>query len=305
MNLGIDVGGTNLKFGFVDGKKVVKKELIRVKEGKIINSIRNFIVENKEKFDKVGLAVAGFLRKDGSVIFSPNVRELNGVNLKEELKNVGKDIYIINDVNAMALCELKYGYGRNFNNFVVIAIGTGVGGAIVIDRKLYLGSTGFAGEFGHSIIDIHGKKCKCGRKGCLETFLGRSYILELSKRIINEESELYGKKYDVVDIYRAASNGDKKALEVFDTVAKYLAIGITNIVSILDIEGVILSGGISNKILLNFLKKHLKFIEGRYYRELLRKVEVRISRFKNNAGIIGASLYAEMGGLSGDNLSFL
>ncbi len=305
MNLGIDIGGTNLKFGFVEGKRVKKKKIIRAKKGEILSSVRSFILENRNKFDKVGLAVAGFLKKDGEVVFSPNVRELDGINFKRELKDVGKEIYVINDVNAMALCELKYGYGRKLRNFVVIAIGTGVGGAVVLDRKLYIGSTGFAGEIGHAVIDVNGEKCRCGRRGCLETFLGRRYILELSKKIIDKKSSLYGRNYDVVDIYHEAKKGDKSALKVFDIVARYLAIGIANVSNILDIEGVVLSGGISNEILLKFLKSHLK---EEFKKTFPRNLEVKISRFRNNAGIIGASIYADMKSSklrSSNNLSFL
>ncbi len=303
MNLGIDIGGTNIKFGFVEGKKVKKKKIIRAKKGEILSTVKDFILKNKDRFDKVGLAVAGFLKKNGEVVFSPNVRELDGTNFKEELGDVGKEIHVINDVNAMALCELKYGYGKNFRNFVVIAIGTGVGGAIVLDRKLYLGSTGFAGEIGHAVVDINGRTCKCGRKGCLETFLGRKYILELSKNIIDRSSLLYGKDYDVVDIYREAKKGDKCALRVFDIVARYLAVGIVNVFNILDIDGVVLSGGISNEILLRCLRMHLKD-----EKIVPKNLEVRISRFRNNAGIIGASIYADMRNKSLkslDNLSFL
>ncbi len=278
MYLGFDIGGTNIKYGIFQDENLIEFGTVKTMDGKILYTIRR-IAEKYKNLKGIGIAAAGFVNKKNEVIFSPNINEFRNLNFKDSLKDLCENVKAINDVNAMALCEIKYGYGKKYKNFIVLALGTGVGGAIVIDGKLYLGSNGFAGEFGHTTISLRGKKCKCGRKGCLEAFIGRRYILDSLPKGI-----------DMIDIYKFAKKGNKYYIRILEKYSKYLSLAITNFINILDPEAIILSGGVANDIILRFTQKRLK------KEPIYRDVKLHISKFKDKAGVIGAIIYLKDSG---------
>ncbi len=273
MYLGFDIGGTNIKYGIFENDNLKEFNIVKTVDGRIIETLR-FIIKRYKNIEGIGIASAGLVNFNNEIIFSPNIKELRNVNFKESLKDLCQNVKAINDVNAMALCEIKYGYGRKYKNFIVLALGTGVGGAIVINRRLYLGSNGFAGEFGHTKISLKGSRCKCGRRGCLEAFIGRNYILKS-----------FSQNLDLHDIYKNAKKGDKDSINIFKKYSKYLSIALANFVNILDPEAIILSGGVANDIILRFTKRYLK------REKIYRDVNIHISKYKNKAGVIGAILY--------------
>ncbi|MGC9007269.1 MAG: ROK family protein [Sulfurihydrogenibium sp.] len=239
--LGLDVGGTFLKIAF--------KENETIKTDKI--SIKDFI-EDKDKFlnfltetvdfykpDRVGIAVAGLVdKKSGLLTNSPNLRALEGLNIKEYLeKNLNVEVFIDNDANVAAFGEYVYGNGKGSKVLVCLTLGTGLGGGLVLDGKIFSGVSGSAMEIGHITVEKDGFPCHCGRKGCLEAYVS-SYGLERIHCILTEDKKT---SFEIISLLR---ENDKKALESFEIFTHYLSIGIMNIVHIFNPDKVLLSGGI-------------------------------------------------------------
>ncbi|MGB9766081.1 MAG: ROK family protein [Sulfurihydrogenibium sp.] len=239
--LGLDIGGTFLKIAF--------KENETIKTDKI--SIKDFI-EDKDKFlnfltetvdfykpDRVGIAVAGLVdKKSGLLTNSPNLRALEGLNIKEYLeKNLNVEVFIDNDANVAAFGEYVYGNGKGSKVLVCLTLGTGLGGGLVLDGKIFSGVSGSAMEIGHITVEKDGFPCHCGRKGCLEAYVS-SYGLERIHCILTEDKKT---SFEIISLLR---ENDKKALESFEIFTHYLSIGIMNIVHIFNPDKVLLSGGI-------------------------------------------------------------
>jgi len=239
--LGLDVGGTFLKIAF--------KENETIKTDKI--SIKDFI-EDKDKFlnfltetvdfykpDRVGIAVAGLVdKKSGLLTNSPNLRALEGLNIKGYLeKNLNVEVFIDNDANVAAFGEYVYGNGKGSKVLVCLTLGTGLGGGLVLDGKIFSGVSGSAMEIGHITVEKDGFPCHCGRKGCLEAYVS-SYGLERIHCILTEDKKT---SFEIISLLR---ENDKKALESFEIFTHYLSIGIMNIVHIFNPDKVLLSGGI-------------------------------------------------------------
>jgi len=187
--------------------------------------------------DLFGLACAGIIDPANSLLSgSPNLQGWQGKNLQPFAENVfpGAAVTIINDVNAALVGEWMYGSGRGYNNLAMLALGTGVGGALIIDGQLVTGSHNSAGEFGHMIIECDGLECACGNKGCLEAYTGSRGIVQRSNTELT-----------VADLFKMAEAGDQKAIDLFRETGEYLAIGVGNLINIIDPDLVIIGGGVA------------------------------------------------------------
>jgi glucokinase len=261
--IGIDVGGTNIKAVLMDKKRKIYSDLeVKTDKNNVIKQISEVIERLSKKIGKnkilgVGLGVPGvFDNKREKVIRSPNLTCLNNVKLKSIIeKKTGLKVIIENDTNCMALSKC-YIIDKKVKNFVYFSIGTGVGGAVVIDRKLYAGK-GNAGEFGHINVEKEGLACSCGSYGCLEEYV--------SKRGIERIGKSLGINGNVFEIFNLAKKGDKKAIEVFETAGKYLGIAFSDVVKVVDPDLILVGGGISNagdlllKPAINEMKKRTYF----------------------------------------------
>ena len=183
-SIGIDIGGTNIHGILIssDGR-VIKRHRNKTQADKptkrIISNIINTIdalVENNVV--GIGLSIAGVVDKQGKFLFSPNIPSFKGLNIKNDLKKRFKiKVCQENDANCFAIAEHTYGAGKNRKSMVGLIVGTGIGGGIILEHKLYKGLHGFAGEFGHSIIDPSGPKCSCGLNGDFESlFSGHNIV---------------------------------------------------------------------------------------------------------------------------------
>lgn len=299
--LGIDIGGTNIKAGIIYRDKVIKKVnlLTRGDDGpqECINQIKKAIRNFVKEASTIGIGIAGIIdSKNGIVRYSPNLRGWQDVELGKILKKEFKiPVKILNDVNAILLGEYIYGAGRGYKNVFLFTLGTGVGGAVICEDRLLFGTNGFAGEFGHTVINFNGPKCLCGNYGCLERYVGAKYIVELAKRKISKvESRL--KDYKELTpklIADEAKKGDRVAKEVFEEIAYYIGIGVSNIVNLFDPEVVIISGGISQagKILFEPIRKIVKErILGPNYRRL----KIIPAKLGDDAGILGSAYFARV-----------
>jgi len=285
MIIGVDLGGTKIAAALAnaDGKIITDITLpTEAKKGKkyVIDNLKKAIYTlakgHKATIDCIGIGVPGpILYEKGIVIEPPNLPGWKRVNLKKLLeKEFNVPIHVDNDANCAALAEARFGAGKKAHNFIYMTISTGIGGGIIIDRKLYRGTIGAAGEFGHMIIDSKGFTCGCGNVGCLEA-LG-------SGTAIKKRAGM-----DAIAVELAARQGDKEAQQVIRETAHYLAIGISNLVNIFNPEMVILGGGVSKmrELLLTPIRK-----EFRQYALKLTARGVKIVRAKlgSESGVLGA-----------------
>lgn len=286
--IGIDLGGTNIKMGLIKGDKVINK--IKKPTGskadkkyileiliQSINEIKKSI--NKKEIYSIGIGVPGTLnKKRDKVLHLPNIPNFKNIALKKILEDEFKiPVKMDNDTNAFALAESLYGAGKGKNNIICITIGTGLGGAIIINKKLYYGKC-CAGELGHITINFKGKKCNCGNKGCLEEYVSSRAIARYSKQIM-------GKIYHPLEIENMAKKGNKKAKKVYEKLGEYLGIGLVNLNNIFNPDLIIIGGSISNagNLIINKTKKILK------ERSMLVPAKIVKTKLKENAGIIGAA----------------
>ena len=292
--IGIDIGGSSLKLAAVSEEKIIEKRAVKIsrktKKEEIIESLHKNASELCDKYgiDRLGIACAGLISRQGIVVFSPNLKMLNNVNFKREAEKHFENfkIMVLNDVNAHAIAEKKFGKARNLKSFALIALGTGVGGSMFIDDKLYLGLHGFAGEIGHSKVFLNIDKelllkCECSAYNCLETFAGAKYIERRAKKI-------FGRRITAKELYAISEKGNKDAAKIFDIAGKALGIAMANLANIFDITNFIISGGVSNaaKFIIPGAKKEFKKHALRGIRE---KAKILVSRFREDAGIIGAA----------------
>ncbi len=297
--IGIDVGGTNIKAGVVFNGRVFKKEILSTLAGEgpeiCINQIKTAIKNFVKISSSIGIGIAGIIdSKNGVVRYSPNLKGWHDIKLAKILRHeFKKPVKILNDVNAILLGEWIYGAGKGYNNVFLFTLGTGVGGAAICEGQMLFGTNGFAGEFGHTVINFNGPKCACGNFGCLERYVGSRYILEIALRKSKRKKSSL-KKYNLLTpkiIASEAKKGDPVAREVFEEIGYYIGIGVSNIINLFDPEIIIISGGISNagSILFKPIRKTLKkLILGPQY----RNVQIVPAKLGDDAGILGAAYFA-------------
>ncbi|MGH4138554.1 ROK family protein [Clostridium sp.] len=309
MRIGIDLGGTNIVVGIVtnEGEIVIKKStptLVVRGAVKIIEDMVNLIYKTlevshipMEEIELIGIGVPGLVDyKSGLIIKCVNLGWEN-IDICTILKEkTGKKILIDNDANAAAGGEFLFGTMKNHLNSVFITLGTGVGGGIILNGKLHRGINGSAAEIGHMIVGSNFYDCACGNNGCFETFTSATALIKYAKKLINENPQhtliLENNTFDEIDakiIFDCAKKGDKLANLVVERFVKYFAIGICNIVNILDVSMIGIGGGVSAageffmKLLISDIKKYKLFKE-------IPVCYIKIADLGNDAGIIGAAM---------------
>ncbi len=305
--IGVDLGGTNIKIGVVtnDGKIKEKVSLpTKAKKGpefvvkQIIHGINEVQKKSKVKIDGIGIGSPGsIIQNKGTVENPPNFPGWKKVHLGKLIsKGTGLHTVVDNDANAAAIGEMIYGAGKETKNFIMVTLGTGVGGGIIIDGKIYRGERGAAGEIGHVTVNYNGRKCKCGSRGCVETYIGNSYLIDDVKKnlprhenskineLINGDLSLLSPKV----ISEAYKMNDKYAAEIIERAGLILGYGIASVVNLLDISNIIIGGGVAGfgKPLFGSVKKSI--IE-RVMIPFKGNISVRRAKLKNDAGIKGAA----------------
>jgi len=302
MYIGVDLGGTNLKVGVIndDGKILYLKYLpTNAAEGKeyVIKNIHKQIYLAIKKFRKtkaIGIGIPGIVSK-GIVKVAPNLTGWENVPIQQIIATkYDLPVAVDNDANTAALAELELGAGKNSQNFIYITLGTGVGGAIIINREIFRGDYGGAGEIGHIIIDATNKISneKQYRTGILEEFIGKNQITEFAREFIKNKPDTILHNYAKLDPYfisEAIERKDKIAIEIYKLIGYYLGIGLTNVMNILDIRLVIVGGGLSlsHPILFQFAKETIAI---RAMPSVAENFEIKQAHFLKDAGIIGAGL---------------
>lgn len=286
--IGIDVGGMSAKVGVLENNEIIERVNVQITKDMTADNITDELISVCKELilhyraGSIGIGVPGII-KEGKI--STANLPFKDYALGDILSNALKvHVKMDNDANCAALGEQIAGAGKGADNLILITLGTGVGAGIIIDGKIYSGR-GAAGEVGHMRIDMDGKPCGCGKRGCWEKYASVSALIEQTKEAVKERPQgiLAECAKDGIDgrtVFTAMDKGSKTAQKVYDSYIEYLALGLENLISIFDPELILISGGISqeNERLLNPLKEKLKPFD-----------KIEIATLKNDAGIIGAA----------------
>lgn len=297
--IGIDIGGTNIKAASVlKSGEIITRLHITVPVGEEVELYRGLydLIESTAEGHEIrgiGIGCAGVLALDRrSVRYSPNYKLLEGAQICENLENkFGVTTILENDANAIALGEHWLGAGIKANTLIVITLGTGIGTGCILNGNLYRGSYGYAVEGGHTTIDCNGPLCKCGNRGCLETFVGAYGILrrlneKLNKGNTSKHFHLQTNS-TVENIGRAAKAGDHLAIEIMQETGFYLGVGMANFANLFNPDMIVLTGGVSRTgdILTGPAEAEMK---RRAFPSNTESLHVVTSSLGDNAGPLGA-----------------
>lgn len=308
--IGVDLGGTNIAVGLVNEnyeikvKKSLPTGAERAPEA-IVDDIAKLCFDvcadagiEISEVAGIGIASPGIADSATGIVKYTNNLPFKNFHIADLLRDrTGVErIRIANDANVAALGEAVAGAAKGSRNSVMITLGTGVGGGIIIDGKVYSGFNAAGGELGHIVIEKDGVQCTCGRRGCWETYSSATALVRMTKEKIEECREsgrdslmLSAERISGRTACDAMRQGDEAAREVYDKYVSYLATGLTNIVNIFQPEVISLGGGVSNEgqslidSLLPLVRKE------QYGSGFVPSTEIRIAELKNDAGIIGAA----------------
>lgn len=305
--VGIDLGGTNTKIGLVDGDgNIIFTTIVKTdsKEGfeKTVERLSKILIEQVkstnidfENVKGVGLGVPGPVVNERIVKFWANFPWEPNIDLAKAFeKHLNKPVKVDNDVNVITLGEMWKGGAAGYKNVLGLAIGTGIGGGIVVNGKLVSGKNGAGGEVGHIKVERDGKLCGCGQNGCWEAYASATGLIrEATSRLTVNKNNLLAKKIEgreleAKDIFDAAKEGDEFSLSLVDYEAEYIAFGIGNLLNVLDTEIIVIGGGVAlaGDILFDKVNEKLKKYAMPATLENLKIVPATLG---NDAGIIGAA----------------
>lgn len=308
--IGVDLGATNTKIALLSNRARVlarftfptasyshRQALIE----KLIYEIDRLLSLNTISFNNIrgiGIGLPGLIDFSRGIVFNlTNIPGWNNIPFKKILEHrLGMPVYIDNDVNAICLGEYLYGAVKGVSNVIALSLGTGVGGGIILNKSLYRGASFSAGEIGHILIDKNGPRCGCGRSGCLESYIGNYAIVRMTReqlkkkpsRILNDLTDGDFNKLTPKLINMAARKGDSLSIRVWQEAGRYLGIGLSILVNLINPDRIVLCGGVSKAGNL-FIKSALEALK-KYSMEVpCRTVKVVFSKLGDDAGIIGAS----------------
>ncbi len=305
--LAIDVGGTNTVFGLVDAQgRILHETSIPTQADQAADNLFKRVAQK--------LQAKEFKVKDGRLLAvgvgAPNANFYSGkvenppnlgwgtVNLAAILKKeFGVPAWITNDANASALGELLFGAGKNLKNFIVVTLGTGLGSGVIINGELLYGANGFAGEMGHMCIDFHGRKCACGKRGCLEGYVSATGLVRtvselMGKRIV--DSKLRDVPFREITselVYGFALEGDPIATEAFEYTAHLLGVSCANVAMLTAPEAFIFCGGLARASDLLFARTK-KYMEMHLIENFKNQIQILPSGMDNNPAVLGAAALA-------------
>jgi glucokinase len=293
--IGVDLGGTNLRVALVSRDGRIIRKIKTPTSEEILDSIFKATGDLfSDDIEGIGLGLAGLVaRKSSRILISPNLQIVEKIDIVNELKEKFRvPVFIENDANAAALGEKWVGAGKDFSNFVLFTLGTGIGGGIIYNNKLF----NVSAEIGHMTINTHGEKCHCGNIGCLESFASARAILAKAVSILEKDRESLLREYcggnfyklTAEDIYKAALDGDSFARELLRDAGKHLGIGIANIINLISPEAIILAGGLIGAWDI-YIQEAIKEASRRAFKELFDTVKIIPSSLMDDAGIIGSA----------------
>jgi glucokinase len=303
-NIGVDIGGTKINIGLIDGSgQILSMKTIptspkigyRAIVSNVVEQVRTMLDRAEldlTQVNSLGVGVPGTVNsKAGIVVYAPNL-DWREVPIAKALRDeFALPLSIGQDTHAAVWAEFLFGAGVGCENLVCLTVGTGIGSGLVINKRLYLGSLKYVGEVGHSLVELDGRPCSCGNRGCLETYASGSAIQKRGRELIDSPEEFVRdpeKGLTTPDVLLAAEGGHPQAVQVVDEAVSYLGMGIVNLIHLFGPEKVILSGGLSNaeKLILEPVKE---FVKKRSYANVADLVEITKAKLGEYAPMIGAA----------------
>ncbi len=285
-----DLGGTSIKAALIENGMILnfKETPTQAKEGgyKVMENLIN-LLKTYEGYEAIGISTAGQVdREKGRIIYAnENIPNYTGMEVKNMVQEaLGKSVKMDNDVNCAALGETYFGAGKEEKDLLCLTYGTGIGGAIIINRKVYTGHDGVAGEFGHMLTHYGERLCPCGKKGCYEVYASAKKLVEAAK---NENSSVKNGR----DLFKRIASGDRKLDDILTKWAKEVAIGLAGLTHIFNPSLIVLGGGILEQDLaLSRIKAEFQGM----IMESFQGVRLEKAKLGNQAGLLGAySLYLD------------
>jgi len=300
-SVGIDVGGTNVKFGLIENAgRIIARRTLSTKNyassrkkliNALINSIELLIKDvKKSQVCGVGIGLPGLINsKVGVVNFLPNVPGWRNVPLKRIMQDELKmPVCIDNDVNLITLGEWKFGAGKTYKNLVCMTLGTGVGSGLVLNNRIYRGEGFAAGELGHVPLNEKGLKCSCGGEACFETYVGNRALTAKAAKLFKL------KNIRLEEVYELAEMGNVRAVQFWQEAAVHIGNALVGLVNLLNPRLIIIGGGVSNNY--KYLGQTIsKIVSTRCMNVQAKMVKIVRSKLGDDAGIIGAHVLVKEG----------
>ncbi|OHB25073.1 MAG: hypothetical protein A2X84_09905 [Desulfuromonadaceae bacterium GWC2_58_13] len=304
--IGVDLGGTNCRAALVTSAgqtgEVLKistrmdhgyQALLEKLTG-LCGQLRAEVRTRGLRVASVGLGAPGIINQDGLVLVSPNLPELNGHALATDLGNLlDLPTVVVNDANAICWGEALFGAGRCFSSFLTVTLGTGVGGGLVLNRGIWTGADGAAGEIGHLTVVPQGRPCGCGNRGCLEQYASATgIVLGVRERLAAGQKGLLANlpadELTSRKVAEAARRGDSLALAVFEEAGRALGQALAGVANLLNLEGVVVTGGASESfdLILPSIKEEIR---QRAFEVPGQRLRIVRGELGDNAGILGAA----------------
>lgn len=262
----------------------------------VISTSKKYIENYPNRIRSIGLAVPATVNSDaGEIIKAPNLPILDNCEIAEKVEeNLNIPCVLENDANAAALGENWLGASRGFENSIMVTLGTGVGGGIIIDKKILRGVDGTAAEIGHICVEPQGEKCGCGSSGCVEQYSSANAVVRMAKKLLPDYPKSGLNKIEKLTsqmIYEKAGGGDELALEVFRRQGFYLGIALAGLLNVLNPEVIVIGGGASDGWDF-FAPAMFDQIKKRAYEEPVNRVKIVRAECADDAGILGAAFLA-------------
>ena len=301
--IGINVSGTQARAALVDSEgTLIDGRVGEVTPKQLIPELAAIVEELRSPdvtIAAIGIAIPGLVNRQTDRVIAPRdlpstiLGDLHG----DLMRATGLRVELENDANAAAYGEFKVGAGHGARNLFYIMIGNGIGGAIILDGKLWTGASGFAGEVGHITIDTEGLQCVCGNTGCLETVASAPSIVRRARERLNRDSTsslsrlALNKSFTADDVAHQANEGDDFALMMIERTGKYIGTGVASVINLLNIERIVLGGGVmdAGSLILNPIIQEVK---RRAFRSCFEATEIVAAKLGLDGAPIGAALLA-------------
>ena len=306
--LGIDIGATNIAFGLVnEAGDILMEESFPTRKFDLPTDFVKFIVDymsdKKQNYQikGIGIGAPNGNYYTGEILNAPNLHWRGIIPLAEMFKKeFNVPTMLTNDANAAAYGEMLFGVAKNYKHFATVTLGTGLGSGIVMNGELVYGAHGIAGEYGHIRVIPNGRKCKCGRLGCLETYVSATGVVRSIQELPSENkasSKLMNiEKPKAQDVFKLAEEGDKFAIEIIEFTAETLGSALADYAAFSDPEAYVLFGGIAQNGQ-GFADKVKAYMEKNILDIYQNRIEIKISSLHHtNAAVLGtaASIYLDL-----------
>lgn len=301
--IGIELSGSKLRAATVSNEGVIgERREAELQTDGLVGQVTQLVTDlrqNAGEIQAVGIAIPGLVNRQSDRVIAS--RDLPGIVREtlhgELMEATGLRFELENDANAAAYGEFKIGAGRGGRDLFYITIGRGIGGAIILDGKLWTGASGFAGEVGHITIDTEGSECECGNTGCLETVASAPNIVRRANERLNRDSTsslsklAMNKDFTADDMAREAKEGDDFSLMMIERTGKYIGTGVASVINLLNIERIVLGGGVmqAGELILNPIIEEAR---KRAFQPCFEATQILATVLGDDAATIGAAMLA-------------